>query len=150
MLKWAFRKKIRFQFLNYTSLPVPSEKLYIHAPCIEIYIVVYLLHARTVTSKHVPAITQQYKKRCFLRAMPSSAVSWPLSTPAQPKRLHLAPSNRNMFTSALRSNVRGAIGTARRKHRFVYCCVISGSCFEVTVLAWSKYATILFSIFLST
>jgi hypothetical protein len=25
--------------------------------------------------------------------------------------------------------------SARRKHRFVYCCVIAGTCFEVTVLA---------------
>jgi hypothetical protein len=30
----------------------------------------------------------------------------------------------------------------RRKHRFVYCCVIAGTCFDVTVLAWRKYATI--------
>jgi hypothetical protein len=29
-----------------------------------------------------------------------------------------------------------------RKHRFVYCCVIAGACFDVTVLAWRKYATI--------
>jgi hypothetical protein len=34
-------------------------------------IVAYLRHARTVTSKHAPAITQQYAKRCFLRAEPS-------------------------------------------------------------------------------
>jgi hypothetical protein len=34
-------------------------------------------------------------------------------------------------------------GTSRRKHRFVYCCVISGACFDVTVLAWRKYATLL-------
>jgi hypothetical protein len=33
--------------------------------------VAYLRHARTVTSKHVPAITQQYTKRCFLHAEPS-------------------------------------------------------------------------------
>jgi hypothetical protein len=38
-----------------------------------IYIVAYLRHARTVASKHVPAITQQLTKRCFLvpsRALP--------------------------------------------------------------------------------
>jgi hypothetical protein len=34
------------------------------------------------------------------------------------------------------------LGTARRKHHFVYCCVIAGTCFDVTVLAWRKYATI--------
>jgi hypothetical protein len=34
-------------------------------------------------------------------------------------------------------------GSAQRKHRSAYCCVIAGTCFEVTVLAWSKYATIL-------
>jgi hypothetical protein len=38
--------------------------------------VAYLRHARTVTSKYVPAITQQLTKRCFLRAEPSSAVPW--------------------------------------------------------------------------
>jgi hypothetical protein len=30
--------------------------------------VAYLRHARTVTSKHAPTITQQYTKRCFLCA----------------------------------------------------------------------------------
>jgi hypothetical protein len=34
------------------------------------------------------------------------------------------------------------LGSARRKHHFVYCCVIAGTCYEVTVLACSKYATI--------
>jgi hypothetical protein len=33
----------------------------------------YLRHARTVASKHAPMITQQYTKRCFLRAEPSKA-----------------------------------------------------------------------------
>jgi hypothetical protein len=33
------------------------------------------------------------------------------------------------------------LGSARRKHRFVYCCVIAGACFDVTVLAWRKYAS---------
>jgi hypothetical protein len=32
--------------------------------------------------------------------------------------------------------------SAQRKHRFVYCCIIVGACFDVTVLAWRKYATI--------
>jgi hypothetical protein len=34
------------------------------------------------------------------------------------------------------------LGSARRKHRFVYYCVIAGACFDVTILAWRKYATI--------
>jgi hypothetical protein len=34
-------------------------------------------------------------------------------------------------------------GTARRKLRFVSCCVIVGVCFDVTVPAWHKYATVL-------
>jgi hypothetical protein len=34
------------------------------------------------------------------------------------------------------------LGSAQRKHRFVYCCVIAGTCFDVTVLAWRKYATL--------
>jgi hypothetical protein len=38
--------------------------------------------------------------------------------------------------------MRCAACSAQRKHHFVYCCVIAGTCFEVTVLAWSKYATI--------
>jgi hypothetical protein len=36
------------------------------------------------------------------------------------------------------------LGTAQRKHHFVYCCVIMGACFDVTVLAWRKYTTISF------
>jgi hypothetical protein len=32
-------------------------------------IVAYLRHVGTVTSKHAPAITQQYTKRCILRAV---------------------------------------------------------------------------------
>jgi hypothetical protein len=35
------------------------------------------------------------------------------------------------------------LGSAWRKHHFVYCFVIAGMCFEVAVLAWRKYATIL-------
>jgi hypothetical protein len=34
------------------------------------------------------------------------------------------------------------LGTGRRKHGFVFCCVIAGALFDVTVLAWRKYATI--------
>jgi hypothetical protein len=36
------------------------------------------------------------------------------------------------------------LGTARRKHRFVYYCVIAGAYFDVTILIWRKYATIRF------
>jgi hypothetical protein len=32
--------------------------------------------------------------------------------------------------------------SAGRKHHFAYCCVIAGTCCEVTVLAWRKFATI--------
>jgi hypothetical protein len=39
--------------------------------------------------------------------------------------------------------VRTRLGSARRKHRFVNCCVITGACFDVAVLAWRKYSTIL-------
>jgi hypothetical protein len=35
------------------------------------------------------------------------------------------------------------LGTARSKHRFIYYCVIAGACFDVTVLVWHKYVTIL-------
>jgi uncharacterized protein YqiB (DUF1249 family) len=35
------------------------------------------------------------------------------------------------------------LSSARRNHRFVYRCVIAGACFDVTVLAWHKYATLL-------
>jgi hypothetical protein len=34
------------------------------------------------------------------------------------------------------------LSTARRKHHFVYCCVIVGACFDVTDLTWRKFATI--------
>jgi hypothetical protein len=36
------------------------------------------------------------------------------------------------------------LGSARRKHSFVKCCLIAGTCFDVTVLAWRKYATIFY------
>jgi hypothetical protein len=32
---------------------------------------------------------------------------------------------------------------AQRKHHFVYYCVIAGAGFDVTVLVWRKYATVL-------
>jgi hypothetical protein len=48
------------------------------------------------------------------------------------------------FGSALLGSA--LLGTARRKHRFVYCCVIAGACFDVTVLAWRKYATVFSSV----
>jgi hypothetical protein len=34
------------------------------------------------------------------------------------------------------------LGSAQRKHRFVYSCLIVGACFDVTVLAWRKYVTL--------
>jgi hypothetical protein len=37
---------------------------------------------------------------------------------------------------------RAQLDSAQRKHRFVYCCVIAGTCFDVTVIAWRKYATL--------
>jgi hypothetical protein len=49
-------------------------------------IVAYLRYARTVTSKHAPAITQQQTKRCFLRAEPSSAEP----SRAEPRRERVA------------------------------------------------------------
>jgi hypothetical protein len=67
-------------------------------------IVAYLLHARTVTSKHVPAITQQQTKRCFLRAEPRLAPSRPssprLSLSDNCKRLDCAKVRRDHVTSA--------------------------------------------------
>jgi hypothetical protein len=37
---------------------------------------------------------------------------------------------------------RAGLGSARKKHSFVYCCVIAGTYFEVTVFAYRKYAII--------
>jgi hypothetical protein len=37
------------------------------------------------------------------------------------------------------------LGTAPRKHCFVYYCVIAAACFDVTILTWRKYATICMS-----
>jgi hypothetical protein len=34
------------------------------------------------------------------------------------------------------------LGLAWRKHSFVYCCVITEACLDVTVLAWRKYTTV--------
>jgi hypothetical protein len=34
------------------------------------------------------------------------------------------------------------LGSARKKHRFIYCCLMVGAYFDVTLLAWHKYATI--------
>jgi hypothetical protein len=34
------------------------------------------------------------------------------------------------------------LGSAQRKYHFIYCCIIAGTCFEVTVLAWCKYAIV--------
>jgi hypothetical protein len=34
------------------------------------------------------------------------------------------------------------LGTAGRKHRFIYYCVIAGACFDVTILTWCRYTTI--------
>jgi hypothetical protein len=45
------------------------------------HIVVYLRHARTVTSKHPPTITQQLTKQCFLRA----ELSWAVMSHALPR-----------------------------------------------------------------
>jgi hypothetical protein len=52
---------------------------------------------------------------------------------------------RSRFGSArLRSTRLGSalLGTAQRKHRFVYYYVIAGACFDVTVLVWRKYSTV--------
>jgi hypothetical protein len=61
----------------------------------------------------------------------------------------LLPGNERGVRCLARGVGRGAtqhytaeLGSARRKHRFVYCCVVAGTCFEVTVLAWRKYAII--------
>jgi hypothetical protein len=35
------------------------------------------------------------------------------------------------------------LGSARRKNHVVYCCVIAEVSFDVRVLAWRKYATII-------
>jgi hypothetical protein len=34
------------------------------------------------------------------------------------------------------------LSSARRKHHFIYCRVIAGTCFKVTVLTWHKYTTL--------
>jgi hypothetical protein len=65
-------------------------------------------------------------------------VTWPFPTLASSKCLYLLPGNKR--GEAMRDSLR--LGSARRKHRFVYCCVIAAACFNVTVLAWRKYATI--------
>jgi hypothetical protein len=34
------------------------------------------------------------------------------------------------------------LSLAWRKHRFIYCCIIAGMYFDVTILAWRKHATV--------
>jgi hypothetical protein len=48
--------------------PPKRKKIYNSYDFLNYRIVAYLRRARTVTSKHVPTITQQLTKRCFLRA----------------------------------------------------------------------------------
>jgi hypothetical protein len=66
--------------------------------------------------------------------------------PATSKCLQRLPGNTKWGDAtriAIRSRLGSAIlGTARRKHRFVYYCVIAGACFDVTILTWRIYATI--------
>jgi hypothetical protein len=53
----------------------------------------------------------------------------------------------SVYSCCLATTVRfgsSLLGTARRKHRVLYYCVIEGACFDVTVLTWRKYATILY------
>jgi hypothetical protein len=50
---------------------------------------------------------------------------------------------RDVFTSALRSNGSGATLTAPKTPLSSTVCVIAGICFEVTILAWRKYVTLL-------
>jgi hypothetical protein len=69
-------------------------------------------------------------------------VTWSLPTLASSKCLQLSLSNRRGATR----HYTAELGSARRKHRFVYCCVIARTCFEVTVLALRKYATIFINI----
>jgi hypothetical protein len=52
-----------------------SIKIFVALTASFFIIVAYLRHAKTVTSKHVPTITQQWTKLCFLHAEPSRAVT---------------------------------------------------------------------------
>jgi hypothetical protein len=72
--------------------------------------------------------------------------------PASSKCLQRLPGNRRWgdetriaIRSLLGSPRLGSaiLGTARRKHRFIYYCAIAGACFDVTILTWRKYATVL-------
>jgi hypothetical protein len=58
------------------------------------------------------------------------AVAW-----QQTRRGEAMPRDARLVTARL--------GSARKKHRFVNCCVIAGTCFGAAVLAWRKYATLL-------
>jgi hypothetical protein len=94
--------------------------------------------SRTSSSLSYKPLIWHAGKR-FNCCVTADAVTWPFPTFASSKCLQLLPGNKRgeamLDSSRLRS--------ARTKHRFVYCCVILGACFDVTVLAWRKYATIL-------
>jgi hypothetical protein len=68
-------------------------------------------------------------------------VTWSLPTLASFKRLQCRLATSEERRGATRHDT-AELGLAWRKHRFIYCCVIAGTCFKVTVLAWRKYATI--------
>jgi hypothetical protein len=86
------------------------------------------------------------------RDVTASAVTRPLPLPLHPSVYSgcLATGNTRWGDAtriAIRSRLGSAIlGTARRKHRFVYYCVIAGACFDVTILTRCKYATIFYSL----
>jgi hypothetical protein len=70
-------------------------------------------------------------------------VTWPLLTIARSKRLQLSLSNKRGVARWVEPRLGTTeLGSARNKHRFVYCCVIAETGFEVTVIAWCKYTTI--------
>jgi hypothetical protein len=84
--------------------------------------------------------------KCFNCCITADMVTWPFPTLVSSKYLYLLPGNKQGEAMCDLSR----LGSARRKHRFGYCCVIVGACFDVTILAWRKYATVNFKTFVLT
>jgi hypothetical protein len=77
--------------------------------------------------------------RGCVTSLRNTEVKWLFLTLAPSKRLQLLHSNkRGVARRGEASRGWTELDLAQRKHRFFYCCVIAGTYFENTFLAWSK------------
>jgi hypothetical protein len=76
----------------------------------------------------------------------ADGITWPFSTHSCVIQVFIAVAWQQMRRGDVRQCVThhgtAELGSAWRKHCFIYCCVIAEMCFDVTVLAWRKYTTL--------